>query len=160
MSSEKTKLCPECGSEYYAHIAACADCGVPLKMPEEIGKKRDNKPDVTAHIHDEWVAIREEEKGGIRELSDLLSRNGIYSKIALAPGCSTGKCGCRYLLLTAKTDAPTAHDCIEEYHTQKYPEIKTSREWETQGKCPACGYCVSPDTKECPDCGLLLIIEK
>ncbi|MEK6635076.1 MAG: hypothetical protein AABY38_01855, partial [Planctomycetota bacterium] len=102
----------------------------------------------------------EEEKEGIRELSDLLSRNGISSKIALAPGCSTGKCGCRYLLLTTKTDARTAHDCIEEYHIQKHPEIKTSREWETEGKCPACGYCVSPDTKECPDCGLLLIIEK
>ena len=51
-------------------------------------------------------------------------------------------------------------DCIEEYHTQKHPEIKTSQEWESEGKCPACGYCVSPDTKECPDCGLLLIIEK
>ena len=115
---------------------------------------------VTAHLLDEWVAIREEEKEGIRELSDLLSRNCISSKIALAPGCRTGKCGCRYLLLTAKTDAHAAHDCIEEYHTQKYPEIKTSREWESEGKCPACGYCVSPDTKECPDCGLLLIIEK
>ena len=39
MSPEKTKLCPECGSEYYAHISACADCGVPLQMPEEIGKR-------------------------------------------------------------------------------------------------------------------------
>ena len=105
-------------------------------MPEEIGKKRDNKPDVTAHLHDEWVAIREEEKEGIRELSDLLSRNGISSKIALAPGCSTGKCGCRYLLLTTKTDARTAHDCIEEYHIQKHPEIKTSGNGKHRGNAP------------------------
>ncbi|MBE7443889.1 MAG: hypothetical protein HS132_00905 [Planctomycetia bacterium] len=160
MSHEKIKLCPECGSEYYAYISVCADCGVPLKMPEEIGKKRDIKPDVTAHPHEEWVAIREEGKEGIRELSDLLSRNGISSKIALAPGCSTGKCGCRYLLLAAKKDAHAAHNCIEEFHTHKYPEIRTSEEWESQGRCPACGYCVSPDTKECPDCGLLLISEK
>jgi hypothetical protein len=159
MSPEKIKLCPECGTKYYAHISACVDCGIPLKMPEEIEKKGDNKTDVTAHLHDEWVAIREEGKEGIRELSDLLSRNGISSKIALAPGCNTGKCGCRYLLLAAKRDARAAHDCIEEFHTQKYPEIKTSQEWESQGRCPACGYCVSPDTKKCPDCGLLLIIE-
>ena len=66
-------------------------------------EKEDNKPDVTAHIHDEWVAIREEGKEGIRELSDLLSERHFF-QIALAPGCSTGKCGCRYLLLTAKTD--------------------------------------------------------
>ena len=129
-------------------------------MQEEIEKKRDNKPAVSAHLHDEWVAIREEGKEGIRELSDLLTRNGISSKIVLAPGCSTGKCGCRYILLTTKTDAHAAHNCIEEFHIQKHPEIKTSQEWELQGRCPACGYCVSPDTKECPDCGLLLMSEK
>lgn len=160
MSPENIKLCPECGSEYYAHISACADCGVPLKIPEEIEKKRDMKPDVATHLPDEWVAIREEGKEGIRELSGLLSRNGIPSQIALAPGCSTGKCGCRYLLIVAKSEATAAHNCIEEFHTQKYPEIKTSQEWELQGRCPACGYCVSPDTKECPDCGLLLMGEK
>lgn len=160
MSPEKTKLCPECGSEYYAHISECADCGVPLKMPEEIEKKRDNKPDVTAHLHGEWIAIREEGKEVIRELSEVLSRKGISSQIALAPGCSTGKCGCRYLLLVAKRDVHAAHDCIEEFHTQMYPEIKTAQEWESQGKCLACGYSVSPDTKECPDCGLVLMSEK
>ncbi len=160
MSPEKIKLCPKCGSEYYAHILECADCGVPLKMPEEIGKKGENKSDITAPLHDEWIAIREEGKEGIRELSDLLSRNGISSKVALAPGCSTGKCGCRYLLLAPKGKARAAHDCIEEFFIQKHPEIKTSQEWESQGKCPACGYSLSPNTKECPDCGLLLITEK
>ena len=160
MSPDKIKLCPESGSAYYAHISECAACGVPQKMPEEIGKKKEKESNITARLHDEWVVIREEEKEGIRELSDLLSRNGIPSKIALAPRCSTGKCGCRYLLLATKEDARAAHHCIEEFHTQKYPEIKTSQEWESQGRCPACGYCVSPDAKACPDCGLLLIREK
>ncbi|MEP9412378.1 MAG: hypothetical protein HRF42_13460 [Candidatus Brocadia sp.] len=87
MPLEKIKLCPECGLEYYTHVSECADCGIPLKISEEIGKKGNNKPDVTAHLHDEWVAIMEEGKEGIRELSDLLSGNGgISSKIALAPG--------------------------------------------------------------------------
>ncbi len=75
MASANIKLCPECGSEYYAHISACADCGTPLKMPEELGKNKDKKPDVADHLHGEWVAIREEGKEGIRELSDVLSRN-------------------------------------------------------------------------------------
>lgn len=160
MSTEKIKLCPKCGSEYYAHILTCADCNVSLVMPEEVEKERNEKPDIVPPLSDEWVAIREDEKESIRELSDLLSSKGIFCKIALAPGCSTGKCGCRYLLLAIKEDVHAAHNYIEEFHTQKYPEIKTSQEWESEGKCPACGYCVSPGTKECPDCGLVLIMEK
>ncbi len=160
MSPENIKLCPQCGSEYYAHISTCADCGVPLKLPEEIEAEREKKPDVAAPPHDEWVAIREEGPEVIRELSDLLTRSGISWRVVLAPGCGTGKCGCRYILLTAKNHARAAHDCIEEFHTQQYPEIKTAQEWEAQGKCPACGYSVGPDAKECPDCGLALNNER
>ncbi|MBM4053492.1 MAG: hypothetical protein FJ264_02225 [Planctomycetes bacterium] len=109
--------------------------------------------------NNEWIAIREDEKGGIKELSQLLSEAGIESKATLVPGCNTGKCGCRYLLLVQKDDAQKAHACIEEFHVEKYPEIKASQEWEAEGKCPACGYCVGENAKECPDCGLLLIIE-
>lgn len=159
MSPEKIKLCPECGSEYCAHILTCADCGIPLKMPEEVEKKGDKKPNAAEHPPDEWVAIREEGREGIRELSDLLLRNGIPSQIALPPGCGTGKCERRYLLLVAKNEANIAHDCIENFYAQKYPDIKTSQEWSSQGRCPACGYGMSPDTKACPDCGIVFMGE-
>ncbi|MCF6149671.1 MAG: hypothetical protein E3K37_13540 [Candidatus Kuenenia sp.] len=109
--------------------------------------------------NNEWIAIREDGKEGIRELSNVLSGADIESRVTIAPGCSTGKCGCKYLLLVTRKDAQAAHACIEEFHVGKYPEIKTSQEWEAEGKCPACGYCVGEDAKECPDCGLLLIIE-
>ncbi len=160
MTTENVKICPKCESEYYAHISLCADRGILLIMPEEVEKERKKKPDIPASHHDELVTIREEGRESVRELSDLLLRKGLFSKIVLAPGCSTGKCGCRYLLLTTKGNALAAHNCIEEFHTQKYPEIKASQDWESQGRCPACGYSIRADTKECPDCGLLLIIEK
>ena len=156
MPTTKIKLCPKCGSEYYAHISTCADCGVSLKLPEEIEKEKDKKPDVAAQPDNEWVPIREGGKEIVLELSNVLARNNFSAKIALAPGCSTGKCGCKYLLLTTRSEAHAAHDFIEAYYMQKHPEIKTSQEWESQGKCPACGYSISPDAKECPDCGLSL----
>jgi hypothetical protein len=72
-------------------------------------KKRGNKRHVTAHLCVEWVAIKEEGKEGIRELSDLLSLESVEP----------------VLLLVTKGAAHTAHECIEKFRTQQYPELKT-----------------------------------
>lgn len=47
--------------------------------------------------------------------------------------------------------------CGEEYYMKIHPEIRDSKELMKQGKCPACGYSISPDAVECPDCGLPFI---
>ena len=49
---------------------------------------------------------------------------------------------------------------IDEYYMELHPEIRESQELVDQGRCPACGYHVGTDARECPDCGLRLIIEE
>ncbi len=109
--------------------------------------------------HDEWVVIKEDMTDWIQELSNMLSEKDIASRIALAPGCSAGTCGCRYLLLVTQNDVQAALDNIEEHYMLLHPEIRESQEWVDQGKCPACGHHVGDDAKECPDCGLMLIVD-
>lgn len=110
--------------------------------------------------HDEWVVIKEEGQEWIRELSHMLSEEGISSRIALAPGCSAGQCGCQFHLLVNKKDVQAAIVSIDEYYMELHPEIRESQEWADQGRCPACGHHVGTDTTECPDCGLQFIIEE
>ncbi len=109
--------------------------------------------------HAEWVAVKEGDQDWIKELADMLTENDIPSSITLAPGCSAGTCGCRFILLVAEKDVQAAHENIEEYYMTVHPELRESQEWAEQDKCPACGHDVGKDAKECPDCGLLLIIE-
>jgi len=110
--------------------------------------------------YDEWVAIKEETQEWIKELADMLSENGIPSRLKLAPGCSAGTCGCKFHLLVAKVDVQAALDRIDEYYMEVHPELRESQEWAEQDRCPACGHHVGKDAKECSDCGLLLIIDE
>ncbi len=109
--------------------------------------------------YDEWVAIKEETQEWSKELADMLSENGIPSRLMLAPGCSAGTCGCKFHLLVAKENVQEALANIDEYYMTVHPELRESQEWADQDRCPACGHHVGKDAKECPDCGLLLIIE-
>ncbi|ODS34336.1 MAG: hypothetical protein SCARUB_00467 [Candidatus Scalindua rubra] len=118
------------------------------------------KTPISEEAHEEWVVIKEDMQEWIEELSHMLSEKGISSRIALAPGCSAGTCGCRFILLVIKKDVQAALVSIDEYYMILHPEIKESQEWVAQGRCPACGHHVGTDARVCPDCGLRLIIEE
>ena len=110
--------------------------------------------------YSEWAAVKEGDQDWIKELADMLTENGIASGMTLAPGCSAGTCGCRFILLVAEKDVQEALANIDEYYMAVHPELRESKEWADQDRCPACGHHVGKDAKECPDCGLLLIIDE
>ena len=107
----------------------------------------------------EWVAVKEGDQDWIKELADMLTENGIGAGVTLAPGCTAGTCGCRFILLVAEKDVEIAQDHIDEYYRTMHPEHRESEEWAEQDRCPACGHDVGKDAKECPDCGLVLFFE-
>ena len=113
----------------------------------------------TSESQSEWVIIREDSPDLIKDLSGMLSEKGIPSQMTIAPGCSTGSCSCRYILLVPAQFVQKSMADIEEYFMILHPEIREAHQRMEQGKCPACGSDVKPDDKECPDCGLMLIVE-
>lgn len=151
----QVKVCPGCGVEYYAHVTDCADCGVPLMYPGEIQAKI-----TAAYRGDEWLEIRHDAKGWVQELSDMLSDQGVPSRVELVEGCRPGQCGAQYRLLVPEDAAEDAAHMINEYFVRMHPEAGQSDKWASEGKCPACGHLVDADMKECPDCGLSLSVEE
>lgn len=152
------KICPDCSTEYFAHIENCADCGAVLLFPEENRKMQEERQRCREKSFENPVIVREGSLKWMDELYAVLINAGIPCMVNADAGCNKGCCGDTCRLLVSAQDAEKANEHIEEYYAEMHPEIKASRELMSQGKCPACGSPVESDTVECPDCGLTLMI--
>jgi hypothetical protein len=155
------KICPECNVEYFAHVNNCADCGATLVDPEAL--RQAQAPSASGlnigHMDDEPVSIREGEKDWIRELAEFLLEHGISCGIAQPQSCGSGSCGTTHHLVVARKDAERALQGIDHYYREMHPEMREAAELAANDCCPACGYKVGPNARECPDCGLMLMFE-
>lgn len=155
----QVKVCPECNAEYFAHIVECAGCGVPLKLPEELEALLERQRQFEEEEVQNGVAIKEGEKNLIFELHHVLIEKGYPCRVITSPGATPGKCEEKFLLIVPEEEAPSATQSLKDHSHEMYPELKESEELAAQGRCPACGFDVGADAKECPDCGLILLIE-
>jgi hypothetical protein len=153
------KLCPECNSEYLPHIVSCPTCDVPLMLSVELEEIQERRRQSAAEDIKNAVAIKEGGKRWIIELRDVLINKGFACSIKIAQSSAPGQCGETFLLIVSKETAESATICIGDYIHEVHPEIKESKELAAQGKCPACGSDTGTSATECPDCGLLLMIE-
>ncbi len=155
---KQVKVCPDCEVEYYPHIHNCADCGAVLLLPEEIKKAQEEKKRTKEKGLEDQVLVREGELKWLQELYDVLINSGIPCTISGDDDCNKGCCGGKLRLMVSSPDFIKAKERIDEYYMEIHPEIRTSNELASQGKCPACGSSVGSDAVECHDCGLTLLI--
>ncbi len=157
----RNKICPNCETEYLPHIWKCADCGAVLLPPEEYREAQEERKRIEEENVEDAVAVREGDLNWLTELRAALVDAGIPSTIDVDAGCKKGCCGDKCRLKVAPEDLERAQDSIEEYLMKVNPEFRTSKELIREGRCPACGSPVGADARECPDCGLpLLIVEE
>lgn len=152
----QTKICPNCGAEYFAHVTECADCGGELKTPGEIKQAEAEKERFLKSADGEAVAIREGGKDWLKELRNVLLDSGISSYISLSPGCAPGSCNSTCLLLVTRESAGLADSIIRGHYKKTHPEMNAHEEFADLERCPACGHHAGADAAECPDCGLVL----
>jgi peptidyl-tRNA hydrolase len=154
------KICPACGAEYYPHIVKCADCNVALLTHEEHKNAQEERKRTEAKAVENAVAVREGDLNWMSELKSVLLDSGIPCMLHSDAGCRKGCCGDTWRLKVSPEDLERAQGSIDEYLMELDPEFRTAKELIGEGKCPACGTSVGTDARDCPDCGLpLLIVE-
>jgi rRNA maturation endonuclease Nob1 len=154
----RNKICPECKTEYLPHIEKCADCGAALLLPEELGKFLEEKRRIRQTAVQDTAVVREGDLDWLSELRTVLTDAGIPSAVRAASNCGQGCCGGAHRLVVSARDLQRAQERIEEYFMEVNPEVRASKELLQAGKCPACSSPVAADSRECPDCGLPLVI--
>lgn len=153
----QVKVCPSCGTEYFAHVAECADCHVPLKLPEEAARDMEEEPSVSNGVGADAVPIREGILSWLKELRVVLEGKGIPSGINTSnEGCSPGGCGTTAILFVSKEHVEVANTLLEQYYIDTHHEMDEGMGPHGEDICPACGSHTGTDAKECPDCGLAL----
>ena len=154
----QNKICPDCETEYLPHILKCADCGAVLLFPEEHRKAEEERKRIEEKIAENAVVVREGDLNWLTEMKTVLLDAGIPCTIHFDAGCNKNCCGDKCRLKVSSEDLEKAQGNIEEYLMEMNPEFRASNELIRKGKCPACGSPVGTDERECPDCGLLLLI--
>jgi uncharacterized OB-fold protein len=154
------RICPRCATEYLPHIEKCADCGAVLLLHEEYGKAQEEKKRTGEKTVEDRAVVREGDLDWLSELRTVLIDAGIPSAIHSDSGCGKSCCGDKCRLVVSPADLERAQERIEEYFMEVNPELRVSNELLREGKCPACGSPAGADARDCPDCGLPLIVEE
>jgi hypothetical protein len=84
MNEDPIKICSDCGAEYSIEATACADCGGVLVFSSEYKRRSVPLEDEEAR-----ALIRQSQLPYLRELDELLKKNGIRTDIRFH-GCEPG----------------------------------------------------------------------
>ena len=148
---EDVKVCPECGAEYFAHVASCRACEVELVCPGEKAHP-EKKP---RQEEDPLVCIEEGALDKAKGVHADLKSLGFDSKVLNVGGgvsCSSAVYG----VFVNQSAAGPALKRLEELLHKRHPELKVMEEKISDGRCPACGSPLYYAVYECPECGLNL----
>ena len=152
------KICPNCEIEYLPHIEKCAVCGAVLLLHEEHRQAQEEKKRLMAKAIEKAAVVREGDLKWLGKLYDVLIDAGIPCTVISDAGCKKGCCSNKCQLIVSTEDLERAQERVAEYYMEIHPELRSSNELISQGKCPACGSPVGAGDNECSDCGLTLVI--
>ena len=143
------------------HTASvCSDCGVPLRLASELAG-----PAAGAGLPaaGELVLIRAEGPAWVEALAARLRAADIPSRVEIIDpkrfGARSGLAGSACGLFVREADVARAREIDAIVEREQIPDLPGAAPTEGEGEgeaCPACSHPITPDTTECPDCGLHL----
>jgi hypothetical protein len=159
MNAELYKVCPECGGEFQPTVASCADCGVPLVLPEEIAFRDARElPLMPGLAH-----LRTAPIGWARALAAELTRAGIPYAVDRRAAREEGVL--RIYVPRSDLGQASALDAarrrIDPLDIDDEPPARSARDARRPEPaykvCPQCGGEYRPEIARCADCGVGLV---
>ncbi|CAG0981284.1 hypothetical protein GPROT1_02304 [Gammaproteobacteria bacterium] len=149
--NEQTKICPDCGAEFYAYVKECSRCLSELVPAEEI--RGTSKPSAPKHPSDGLVCIEDGSYERANELAWALREKGFDATVLRAPAAS---CGGGFGVFVEQGIARDAALYRDELLKKLNGGLEEAEAKLRAGICPACGAALMGSSEECPDCGLFV----
>ncbi len=162
--TEHVRVCRECGEEYRAGVAVCADCGGELedRLLDDRGRPVEGSaaaaappPEATSHR----VLFITPRAAELVPLAEALREAGVGYRLAEQAPVADGA-PVRYAIAVEEEDAAEAlrvlgPKLVPEDHGAEADALET-RFAAGRGyvECPACGARQPEGASECPECGL------
>lgn len=147
--NEDTKMCPDCGAEYFAYVKECSRCMVELVASSEITGGAPRKK----HPSEGLVCIEDGSYERANELAWQLREKGFDATVLRAPYASCGGGFGVFVEQDIARDAARYRDELIKQATAGLDEAEAKLK---AGLCPACGAALMGSSEECPDCGLFV----
>lgn len=149
--NEQTKICPDCGAEYFAYVKECNRCLSELVPAEEMrGPAPSN---AKRHPSDGLVCIEDGSYERANELAWQLREKGFDATVLRAPAAS---CGGGFGVYVEQGIAREAALYRDELARKLNGGLEEAEAKLRAGICPACGAALMGSSEECPDCGLFV----
>lgn len=156
-------FCPECRSEFVPTATLCPDCELALVPESHLGSEAvEELPDIS-----QLVCVRAASVAWAQGLSERLADAGISHRIEVAhddeedgsarqPGANLP-----YGVYVLAEDVESATAIDAEFTRYQIPDVPNEGQpiEASDDACPACGSAVAPGVAECPDCGIVLLID-
>jgi hypothetical protein len=157
-------FCPRCRSEFLATATRCAECAAALVPESALGEAAvEEMPPI-----EELVCVRAASMSWAQGLSERLAAAGISHRIEVAhddeddgsvrrPGHNLP-----YGVYVTRQDADAAAAVDAAFTEYQIPDLPGEGETGalSDDACPACGAAVTAATAECPECGIVLLVEE
>jgi len=150
--TEQTKVCPDCGAEYFAYVKECNRCSVALVSPEEMMGGAPMPPK-KKHPAEGLICVEEGSYERANELAWQLREKGFEVTVLRAPA---GSCGGGFGVYAEQAIARDVARYRDELLRNLNAGLDEAEAKLRQGICPACGAALMGSSEECPDCGLFV----
>lgn len=149
--TEQTKICPDCGAEFYAYVKECSRCMSELVPAEEI--RGSSKANAKKHPSDGLVCIEDGSYERANELAWQLREKGFDATVLRAPAASCKGGFGVFVDQSIARPAALYRDALVKKLNGGLEEAEAKLR---AGICPACGAALMGSSEECPDCGLFV----
>lgn len=150
--TEQTKVCPDCGAEYFAYVKECNRCSVELVAPEALTGGA-AAPRKKQHPSEGLVCIDEGSYEQANDLAWQLREKGLDVTVLRSPA---GSCGGGFGVFVEQSIAKEAARQRDELLKKLNTGLDEAEAKLRKGICPACNALLMGSSEECPDCGLFV----